>query len=234
MSKRSAITPPHAPNRSIGRNCSAGLDAEREAVVVGQAQDQPRLREPLHPRAAHRDDLPDEVQAVVAVLERRERRATEAAGSGHASGILDEPFEQPRGALEQRALVGGERPQPAREVLRRAGGGWCRPGRGPPRVGSTSATRRSSSDGTRVARPFCSSKSTTRVIVGGWTRSASASCERVRLPSADDHRERRQLRRRDVLGRVLAQPATEPHDREPELRRQLGAADALIGGAPYS
>ena len=42
-----------------------------------------RLREPLHPRAADRDRLADEVEAVVAVVQRAERVAAEAADAGH-------------------------------------------------------------------------------------------------------------------------------------------------------
>ena len=46
---------------------------------------------------------------------------------------------------------------------------------------------------------------------------------------ADDDRQRRQLRRGDVLGCVLAQTAAQPHDGETQLGGQLGATDALIG-----
>ena len=86
MSKRSAMTPPHAPNINIGRNCKPGFDAEHEAVVVGQAEDQPRLREALHPGAADRDHLAGEVEAVVAVAERREGRRARAGARGSWGG----------------------------------------------------------------------------------------------------------------------------------------------------
>src|SRR6185295_10601492 len=60
-----------------------GHDAERGAVVVGELEDEPRLCETLHPRAADRDRLTGEVEAVVAVAERRERVATESLDTCH-------------------------------------------------------------------------------------------------------------------------------------------------------
>ena len=83
MSKRSASTPPHAPKISIGRNCSAVTRPSAVPLLCGELEHQQRLRELLHPGAAHRDRLPDEVQAVVAIVQRREGVAPEAADAGH-------------------------------------------------------------------------------------------------------------------------------------------------------
>ena len=71
------------PEQQHRQELQRGDDAERGAVLVGQLEDEPRLRDVLHPRAADRDRLPDEVEAVVAVAERRERVASEAADARH-------------------------------------------------------------------------------------------------------------------------------------------------------
>ena len=52
-----------------------GGDAERDAVVVGELDDQPVLGDALHPGADVRDHAPGVVDAVVAVAQRAERRA---------------------------------------------------------------------------------------------------------------------------------------------------------------
>ena len=60
-----------------------GDDQAEGGAGAGQLEDQPGLADGLHPRAAHGDGLADEVQAVIADLQRGERPLGDAACPGH-------------------------------------------------------------------------------------------------------------------------------------------------------
>ena len=72
LSYRSASTPPYMQQQQGGAELQRGDEAERDAGVVGELQDQPVLADPLHPGAGERDQVGRGVQPVVADAQRAE------------------------------------------------------------------------------------------------------------------------------------------------------------------
>src|SRR5205807_4724922 len=72
------------PAEEHRQELEGGHGAEEEAVV-GQLQDEPSLRHPLHPGAGHGDELPGEVQAVVPDSKRPEGPGGDGAWAHRAS-----------------------------------------------------------------------------------------------------------------------------------------------------
>ena len=89
------------------------LQADRDPEVQGaarEAQDQPVLGHGLHPGAAHRDDLAEEVEPVVVDAQGAERAAQEAgAGRGRRGGHGPSV---PGARLDRRARERRSLPQP--------------------------------------------------------------------------------------------------------------------------
>ena len=86
LSTRSATRPPQAPKRSMGRNCRARvipMSTPRSVAGREVVDDEPGQGDALHPGAAHRDDLPGEVQPVVAGVQRLECRVGDSLQAGH-------------------------------------------------------------------------------------------------------------------------------------------------------
>ena len=93
LGNRSAITPAYGESSRTGQELQPGGDAELGAAGAGQAEDQPVLRDALHPGAGVRHHAAGEVQPVVAVAQRAEGGAqlsqslrTVVAGSGRRRG----------------------------------------------------------------------------------------------------------------------------------------------------
>ena len=85
LSRRSASAPPQAPKHQH----RAELEAHGDAEVHGAArevEDQPVLRDRLHPGAAHGDDLAEEEQPVVVDAQRAERALKQGPGPGRRGG----------------------------------------------------------------------------------------------------------------------------------------------------
>ena len=74
LSKRSAMTPPHAPKSSVGRNWSTITRPTANPLLCDRSRTSQLERDGLHPGAAQGRALAEEVVAVVADLERPERR----------------------------------------------------------------------------------------------------------------------------------------------------------------
>src|SRR5207245_2954950 len=132
--------------------------------------DEPSVGEDLHPRPHERDDLPGEVQAVVACLE-----GTEDA-SHHGRSTKRSKIDAARASVSRSSLV---RPPSLRDnhASRRFWYSSC--ALRPASVIATWTSRPSGEVWARTASPRSSSPATMRVTVGALTRSMAASSPTV-------------------------------------------------------
>ena len=171
-----------APKRRIGRNCSAGGDADRHAGA-GELHDEPHLGHDLHPVADQRDDLAGEEAPVVGDRERGEGspRAASSAPSSCSSSCSSSTAARWRVA---RSSAGSARRRSARKtsLRERLCRSSVRPGG---RIGS--ATERRSASAARSISSSASSRAMIFVALGRWMRSRAprrtASAVRGARPS---------------------------------------------------
>ena len=165
-----------------------GCELQRHGHAEGDAaardlEHEPGLRDRLHPRAGRRDQLSDEVQAVVADAHRPEREARGAPQAGHDRSFSENALEDLGGPLERVALIGREGRELPLEVGGLAGAALREQAPalgGDLDTGDAPVAARRCAGGTR---PRSSSRPTAAVIVGGRTRSMAASSPRVSGPS---------------------------------------------------
>ena len=186
------------------------------------------LRERLEPRARDRDELPDEVQAEVADLQRDERLVRDAAQEPHS--LLREPLEDAEGAARSRrgppSLSRAEPLLEERGLARRG----CRE-----RASPAGGERDALAAAVRVVdaaldEPVALERVDQPRHRGRPHLLGGGELAERRRAEALDHRERGGLPRRDPAERARPQAPVEPRDGGAQSRREVGDGRGALGG----